>query len=199
MRLLGQALEEWRTWEAAGAGLVLAVNVSARHLMSRDFVLEIEDLLKAWPIPPSSLKLEITETTIMADPHHAEDVLDALSALGVRVAIDDFGTGYSSLAYLKRLSVDELKIDRSFVMDMRESESSAVIVRSIVQLAHNLGLAVVAEGVEDYDTMQTLGDLGCDMAQGFYLSRPLTGEQVLPWLTRFSAQPGTAVGARSGG
>jgi diguanylate cyclase (GGDEF)-like protein len=199
LRLLRQAVEEWGMWKAAGTDMVLGVNVSARHLMSRDFVLEIEDLLKAWPIPPSSLKLEITETTIMADPHHAEDVLDALSALGVRVAIDDFGTGYSSLAYLKRLSVDELKIDRSFVTDMRESESSAVIVRSIVQLAHNLGLAVVAEGVEDHDTMQTLGELGCDMAQGFYLSRPLTGEQVLPWLTRFSDQRDSAVEARSGG
>jgi EAL domain-containing protein (putative c-di-GMP-specific phosphodiesterase class I) len=193
IRLLRQAVDEWHAWKAAGTDIVLGVNVSARHLMSRDFVVEIEDLLRAWPIEPSRLKLEITETTIMADPHHAEDVLGALSALGVRVAIDDFGTGYSSLAYLKRLSVDELKIDRSFVIDMRESESSAVIVRSIVQLAHNLGLTVVAEGVEDYDTMQTLGELGCDMAQGFYLSRPLSAEQVLPWLTEFPGGRDSAV------
>jgi diguanylate cyclase len=110
----------------------------------------------------------------------------ALSALGVKVAIDDFGIGYSSLAYLKRLSVDELKIDRSFVSDMRESESSAVIVRSMVQLAHNLGLRVVAEGVEDGETMRALGDLGCDMAQGYFVSRPLAAGRVVPWLARFS-------------
>jgi diguanylate cyclase (GGDEF)-like protein len=188
MRLLGQALEEWGTWEAAGAALVLAVNVSARHLMSRDFVEEIEDLLRASAITPSSLKLEITETTIMADPRHAEDVVRALSALGVMIAIDDFGTGYSSLAYLKGLSVDEVKIDRSFVVDMCDSDSSAVIVRSMVQLAHNLGLRVVAEGVEDLSTMRVLGELGCDMAQGYYVSRPLPAERVFPWLEGFATQ-----------
>jgi len=188
MRLLGQAVEEWGTWEAAGAALVLAVNVSARHLMSRDFVEEIEDLLRASAITPSNLKLEITETTIMADPRHAEDVVRALSALGVRIAIDDFGTGYSSLAYLKGLSVDELKIDRSFVVDMCDSDSSAVIVRSMVQLAHNLGLRVVAEGVEDSSTMRLLEEMGCDMAQGYYVSRPLPAERVLPWLEGFAIQ-----------
>jgi diguanylate cyclase (GGDEF)-like protein len=186
LRLLEQALDEWRAWRAAGADLVLAVNISARHLMSRDFVREIEELLQTSGIAPQCLKLEITETTIMADPYHAEDVVRALSALGVKVAIDDFGTGYSSLAYLKRLSVDELKIDRSFVSDMRESESSAVIVRSMVQLAHNLGLRVVAEGVEDGETMRALGDLGCDMAQGYFVSRPLAAGRVVPWLARFS-------------
>jgi diguanylate cyclase (GGDEF)-like protein len=189
MRLLGQALDEWGAWEAAGAGLVLAVNVSARHLMSRDFVEEIEDLLRASEITPSSLKLEITETTIMADPRHAEYVVRALSALGIRIAIDDFGTGYSSLAYLKGLSVDEVKIDRSFVIDMCDSDSSAVIVRSMVQLAHNLGLRVVAEGVEDLRTMRVLGELGCDMAQGYYVSRPLPADRVLPWLEGFAVHP----------
>jgi diguanylate cyclase (GGDEF)-like protein len=182
MRLLDQAVDEWRAWEEAGMDLVLGVNISARHLMSRDFVREIEELLATSRIAPSNLKLEITESTIMADPAHAENVVRALSALGVRIAIDDFGTGYSSLAYLKRLSVDELKIDRSFVSDMRESESSAVIVRSIIQLAHNLGLEVVAEGVEDPETMQMLRDLGCDMAQGYHVSRPMSGERVIPWL-----------------
>jgi diguanylate cyclase (GGDEF)-like protein len=187
MRFLGQAVEQWRTWDTGGTDLVVGVNVSARHLMSPDFVWEIQDLLQASGFPPSALKLEITETTIMADPRQAEDVVRALSALGVRIAIDDFGTGYSSLAYLKRLSVDELKIDRSFVADMSESESSAVIVRSIVQLAHNLGLEVVAEGVEDIGTMQMLQDLGCNMVQGYYVSRPLGGDRLVPWLTQFSA------------
>jgi diguanylate cyclase (GGDEF)-like protein len=186
MRLLGQALDEWRDWESAGAGLVVAVNISARDLLSRDFVLEIEDLLSNASLPPSRLKLEITETTIMADPHHAEDVVRALSRLGVKVAIDDFGTGYSSLSYLRRLSVDELKIDRSFVSDMAGSESSAMIVRSIVQLAHNLGLRVVAEGVEDEATMRALAGLGCDMAQGYFVSRPLSADRVVPWLAEFS-------------
>jgi EAL domain-containing protein (putative c-di-GMP-specific phosphodiesterase class I) len=187
MRFLEQAVEQWRTWETGGMDLVVGVNVSARHLMSPDFVWEIEDLLHASGVPPSCLKLEITETTIMADPRHAEEVVQALSALGVRIAIDDFGTGYSSLAYLKRLSVDELKIDRSFVADMCQSESSAMIVRSIVQLAHNLGLEVVAEGVEDLGTMQMLEELGCNMVQGYYVSRPLPGEHLVPWVTQFSA------------
>jgi EAL domain-containing protein (putative c-di-GMP-specific phosphodiesterase class I) len=186
MRLLGQALAEWHSWETAAAELVVAVNVSARHLMSRDLVHEIADLLDRSAIPAACLKLEITETTIMADPYRAEDVVRALSALGVRVAIDDFGTGYSSLAYLKGLSVDELKIDRSFVADMRQSESSAVIVRSMVQLAHNLGLKVIAEGVEDLETMEALEALGCDMVQGFYVSRPLPGPEVVSWLTAYS-------------
>jgi diguanylate cyclase (GGDEF)-like protein len=188
MRLMRQALAECQTWHTQGAHLVLAVNVSARHLMSRDFVAEIEDLLQESEVSPSSIKLEITETTIMADPLHAEDVVRALSALGVRVAIDDFGTGYSSLAYLKRLSVDELKIDRSFVVDMRDSESSAVIVRSMVQLAHNLGLRVVAEGVEDAGTMRALEEIGCDMAQGFHVSRPLGTADLTSWLARFAAE-----------
>jgi diguanylate cyclase (GGDEF)-like protein len=192
MRLLGQAIEEWRSWQWAGADLVLAVNISARHLMRRDFVQEIEALLDDSGIDPANLKLEITETTIMADPHHAEEVVRALSKLGVKVAIDDFGTGYSSLAYLRRLSVDELKIDRTFVSDMCRSDTSAVIVRSTVQLAHNLGLRVVAEGVEDEQTMQALGDLGCDMAQGYVLSRPLKADRVVPWLEQYSGELGAS-------
>ena len=186
MRLLGQALDEWGEWKSAGADLVVAVNISARDLLSRDFVLETQDLLTDAGLAPGCLKLEITETTIMADPYHAEDVVRALSTLGVKVAIDDFGTGYSSLSYLRRLSVDELKIDRSFVSDMASSESSAMIVRSIVQLAHNLGLRVVAEGVEDEATMRALADLGCDMAQGYFVSKPLPAERVVPWLADFS-------------
>ena len=113
----------------------------------------------------------------------------------MKVAIDDFGTGYSSLAYLRRLSVDELKIDRTFVSDMCTSESSAVIVRSIVQLAHNLGLRVVAEGVEDEQTMQALGALGCDMAQGYFVSRPLAADDVVPWLAQFSRELSSASSA----
>jgi diguanylate cyclase (GGDEF)-like protein len=193
-RLLGQAIGEWRSWQWDGADLLLAVNISARHLMSRDFVQEIEDLLDEFGMDPANLKLEITETTIMADPYHAEDVVRSMSALGVKVAIDDFGTGYSSLAYLRRLSVDELKIDRTFVSDMCRSDSSAVIVRSIIQLAHNLGLRVVAEGVEDEQTMQALHDLGCDMAQGYFVSRPLAPERVVPWLAGFSEE---CLGART--
>ncbi len=191
MRLLGQAIDQWRTWEAEGADLVLGVNISARHLMSRDFAQEIEELLESSGIAPPRLKLEITETTIMADPGLAEEIVRALSALGVKLAIDDFGTGYSSLAYLKRLSVDELKIDRSFVVDMHESESSAVIVRSIIQLANNLGLEAVAEGVENAAALEALDDLGCKMAQGYFVSRPLGGDDVVPWLAQSSATLGS--------
>jgi len=147
-------------------------------------------------VDPERLILEVTESRLMTDPDRAAGVLRRLAEIGVELSIDDFGTGYSSLAYLRRLSVDELKIDRTFVSDMCRSDSSAVIVRSIVQLAHNLGLQVVAEGVEDEQTIQALGDLGCDMAQGYFVSRPLAAERVVPWLAAFS---GERTGTRAAG
>jgi diguanylate cyclase (GGDEF)-like protein len=198
MRLLHQAIGEWHEWHAEGTKLVLAVNISARHLMSRDFVHEIDELLEEARIVPACLKLEITETTIMADPRRAEDVVRALSRLGVMIAIDDFGTGYSSLAYLNRLAVDQVKIDRSFVAGMCTSESSAVIVRSMIALAHSLGLEVVAEGVEDQDTMQALAEAGCDKAQGYFISRPRPADDFIAWLRRYSASsPGSSRAIRS--
>ena len=128
------------------------------------------------------LILEITETSVMSDAEYAMRVLNRLSAMGLTLAIDDFGTGYSSLSYLKRLPVDEVKIDKSFVLNMQDDENDAVIVRSIIDLAGNLGLRVVAEGVETEDAWDALRDMGCDIAQGYFISRPLPADQLGAWL-----------------
>jgi EAL domain-containing protein (putative c-di-GMP-specific phosphodiesterase class I) len=145
-------------------------------------------------VPARSLTLEITETSIMGDPGRTLSVLDRLAGLGLTLAIDDFGTGYSSLAYLKRLPVDEVKIDKSFVLDMKADPDDEAIVRSTVDLGHNLGLRVVAEGVEDEDTWRRLAELGCDRAQGFHLARPMPADALEQWLAaRRTGGPGRAV------
>ena len=144
---------------------------------------EVADTLQRLGVPADRLELEITENTILTDPQRARSVLARLSELGVSLAIDDFGAGYSSLGYLKRLPVDVLKIDRSFVMNMSSDENDAVIVRSTIDLGHNLGLRVVAEGVEDETAMRTLGELDCDTAQGYYLGRPVPAAGLLEILT----------------
>ncbi len=140
-------------------------------------------------MPASSLKLELTESSIMADPDTALAVLNQLRDAGVRIAIDDFGTGYSSLAYLRRLPVDEIKIDKSFVLDMATNENDAVIVRSAIELAHALGLQVVAEGVEDAETWQRLAQLGCDAGQAYYVARPMPAEEMGRWLRNAEPPP----------
>jgi EAL domain-containing protein (putative c-di-GMP-specific phosphodiesterase class I) len=143
-------------------------------------------LLNDTALAPERLVLEITESSIMTDPARALEILNRLHALGVQLAIDDFGTGYSSMAYLKSLPVQELKVDRSFVQHLRDSQSDAVIVRSTVDLGHNLGLRVVAEGVEDEATLAELASLGCDSVQGYYLAKPMPAAELVAWL---AAQP----------
>ena len=170
--VLDQALGQTRRWHDDGFAVSVSVNVSARHLGDLDLPPQVRALLVKHGLPASALVLEVTESSIMADPTRADRVLRELRLMGVELAVDDFGTGYSSLAYLKRLEVDELKIDRSFVMNMRSDQNDMMIVRSIVELAHNLGLRVVAEGVEDGDTLLKLRSLGCDVMQGYYLGRP---------------------------
>jgi EAL domain-containing protein (putative c-di-GMP-specific phosphodiesterase class I) len=165
-----------------GHELSVAVNVSARRLLDLEFPDQVASLLTAWEVPSRLLVVEITESTIMVDPGRALDVLGRLSAMGVQVSIDDFGTGYSSMAYLKSLPVHELKVDRSFVSQMTSNVSDAVIVRSTVDLGRNLGLRVVAEGVEDSETLQALDALGCDAVQGYYVSRPVPPDDVIRWL-----------------
>jgi EAL domain-containing protein (putative c-di-GMP-specific phosphodiesterase class I) len=128
------------------------------------------------------LRFELTESTMIADPVRTRDVIERLYALGIQLSIDDFGTGYSSLAYLTRLPVSEIKIDRSFVMDMVSSEDSATIVRSIIDLGGNLGLTVVAEGVETQEIWDELDALGCPIAQGYHLSRPIPADALVEWL-----------------
>ena len=176
------AIAQVQQWHAAGHHLSVAVNVSAGTVLAPDFVDGLRARLAVANLPARSLMLEITESQVMADPERAAAVLEALRELGVRVSIDDFGTGYSSLSQLKRLPVDELKIDRSFVFGMCEDPDDAVIVRSTIELAHNLGLAVVAEGVEDIGTWEELAHLGCDLAQGYHLSRPLPAADLTAWL-----------------
>ena len=175
------ALTQCRIWRLSGLPLNVSVNLSARSL-GGDLPAEVARILGETGVAANALTLEITESSIMADPAHTGLVLEELSAMGVHLSIDDFGTGYSSLTYLKRLPVDEIKIDKSFVMGMAQDDDDAAIVRSTVDLGRNLGLRVVAEGIEDGDTWTALTTLGCDMAQGYYLSPPLTPPEFDAWL-----------------
>ena len=180
--LIETAVRQCRVWRDAGVDLVVSVNVSARSLLDHELPEQVSDLLQRWNIPPGSLRLEITESTIMEDPVRAMAVLDRLHEKGIGLALDDFGTGYSSLSYLKRLPVDELKIDKSFVTNMHIDDDDAVIVRSTIDLGRNLGLEVVAEGVETKEHWDQLTELGCDTAQGYYLSRPISAGEFMQWL-----------------
>jgi diguanylate cyclase (GGDEF)-like protein len=178
LRVLERALHDRRAWAADGLDVAVAVNVSMRTLLDRSFPSAVAACLAETATDSGRLKLEITESTIMADPAKATAVLRELDAMGVTLSIDDYGTGYSSLAYLRELPVRELKIDRSFIAGMTEDAGSALIVRSTIELGHNLGLRVIAEGVEDPDTLARLRGLGCDGAQGYLLSLPLPAADV---------------------
>jgi EAL domain-containing protein (putative c-di-GMP-specific phosphodiesterase class I) len=160
----------------------MAINLSTRSLLDDSFPSEVVAALDHWDVPAHLLELEITESAIMADPVRAYRLLTELAAAGVKLAIDDFGTGYSSLAYLKNLPVDQLKIDRSFVLHMHDDPNDAIIVRSVIDLGHNLGLQTVAEGIEDRDTWEQLTNLGCDSAQGYFLARPMPAAVFGAWL-----------------
>ena len=162
----------------------MAVNLSRRMLHDPQLPETVAQLLTRWDVPPAALVLEITESSLMADPLRAGENLKQLRALGVRMSIDDFGTGYSSLASLKNLSVDELKIDQSFVQAMATDASARAIVRAIIDLADALKLRVVAEGVEDRATWDVLAGLGCDVAQGYFLSRPLAAAELEAWVAQ---------------
>ena len=182
-RVLEQALADVDAWGARGVELSVAVNLSARCLNDPAFPTTVRELLAAARVPPARLALELTESAIMADPALTAAVLDELHRMGVALSVDDFGTGYSSLAYLQQLPVEEIKIDRSFVMAMAQ-ETSAVIVRSTIELGRNLGLRVVAEGVEDDDVMAQLRELGCPVVQGYAISPPLPAAAFLEWMSR---------------
>lgn len=188
--VLERALAQIQKWRSAGLELVVSVNLSTRNLMDSAFPIHIERLLQKYPVPPSLLEVEITESTLIGDPERALNVIHRIHSLGVRFAIDDFGTGYSSLGYLKRLPIDTLKIDRSFIRDMLTDEQDAVIVQSTLGLAHSFGLAVVAEGVEDQKTLEALLELNCEQAQGFYISRPVPAEEFEAWF-RAVGRPGS--------
>ena len=180
--VIDEALRQCRSWQDEGVRLAIAVNLSTRSLVDPDFPAQVAGLLERRNVDPSMLEFEITESSMLADPARTKQILQQLAEMKIRLSIDDFGTGYSSLAYLKRLPVSEIKIDRSFVMNMDNDEDDAIIVRSTIDLAHNLGLDVVAEGVETRETWDLLSTLGCTAAQGYYLARPVPGADLLVWL-----------------
>ncbi len=182
--VLDEALSQCREWQCAGLTLGVAVNLSVRNLLDTDFPNQVRRLLQKREVDPGLLQLEITESTMLSDPVRTKRVLDKLAAMGIALSIDDFGTGYSSLSYLSQLPVNEIKIDRSFVMNMAQSDNDAVIVRSTIDLGRNLGLQVVAEGVETEQAWDELSELGCTLAQGYYLSRPVPAAELTEWLLR---------------
>ncbi len=187
--VLDEALHQIHLWQKADIELRMAINLSARHLQDEQLAGKIAASMQQWGVAADKLEFEITESAIMANPLRAMDTLVQLDIMGVGLSIDDFGTGYSSLVYLKQLPVDEIKIDKSFVIDMLDNNEDMVIVRSTVDLAHNMGRRVVAEGVETLEVLNTLIEMGCDMAQGYYISRPLTAAVLTRWLRESSWRP----------
>jgi EAL domain-containing protein (putative c-di-GMP-specific phosphodiesterase class I) len=170
LHVLDAALDARRAWAASGVDVRMAVNLSARSLLNPELTSDVERALERAGADPAALELEVTETAIMTDPERARRTLERLHAVGVHLAIDDFGTGYSSLAYLGRLPVDAVKIDRSFIRRLDADAAAEVIVRMTIGLGHDLGLTVVAEGIEDEAARDRLRALGCDTAQGFLWS-----------------------------
>ncbi|HEX6844722.1 MAG TPA: EAL domain-containing protein [Actinomycetota bacterium] len=181
--VLDTVLRQWREWASSGIRIPVAVNISPRSLLDNDFPDEVQALLDRWEVPPAFLRMELTESFLMSDSGRSNQVLDRLAKVGVGLSIDDFGTGYSSMAYLKRLPIEEIKVDRSFVSQMHVDQNDFMIVRATVDLGRNLGLRVVAEGVEDLATFDRLAEFGCDEAQGYYISRPLHGVDFTRWLS----------------
>jgi len=188
-RILSDALHQCRAWRQAGKPLTVAVNLSARNMQDLALIDRVASLLQDLQLPPDALELEITESAIMVDSPRSKEILKRLSTMGVRISIDDFGTGYSSLAYLKKLPVSEIKIDRTFVSGAASNPDDMVIIRSTIDLGHNLSLKVVAEGVEDAETLDRLVTLGCDTAQGYFISAPLPPEKLEQWLSKRADQP----------
>jgi diguanylate cyclase (GGDEF)-like protein/PAS domain S-box-containing protein len=184
--VLEEALRQCAAWHADGHHLSVAVNLSASTLHDPQLPHHVGRLLEKSGIAPHYLELELTESAIMTDPARAKEILARLQGMGVQLVIDDFGTGYSSLSYLKELPADKVKIDKSFVIDMIQDDGDAAIVRATIFLAHNLGLKVIAEGVENEEVLKALAMQGCDIAQGFHIGRPLSADDLGEWLLRMA-------------
>jgi EAL domain-containing protein (putative c-di-GMP-specific phosphodiesterase class I) len=185
--VLQKALQDCAHWREHGFELSVAINLSAQCLHDDMLTVTLRKILNTHRLPPACCILELTESAIMIDPIRARSVLMELHSIGVRISVDDFGTGYSSLAYLKQLPINEIKIDRSFVMEMLEDENDKIIVKAIVELAHNLQLSVVAEGVNSQETLDLLATQGCNEAQGYFIKRPIPANEVLVDLQADSA------------
>ena len=180
--VLDTALAQCAAWHAQGLQITMSVNLSTRNFLDPELPSKVEGYLKKWQVPAEWLCLEITESMTMSDPARALEIIRVIDAMGVKISIDDFGTGYSSLAYLKKLQVDELKIDRSFVLEMDKDQDNQMIVRSTIDLAHSLGMLVVAEGIETETIMKMLNGYGCDKVQGYFLCKPKPADDVTRWL-----------------
>jgi diguanylate cyclase (GGDEF)-like protein len=176
------ALQQSATWAKHGLRLTIAINLSARNLLYPQLPERITSWMRDHGVRADAIAVEITESATMTDAARSELVLRRLNELGIKISIDDFGVGYSSLSYLRRLPVDRLKIDRSFVANMNRNFSDSMIVRSIIELAHNLGLEVIAEGVETQEQYTQLAEWGCNAAQGYFISRPLPADQLADWI-----------------
>ena len=190
--ILERGIRDLAEWRSKGFELTVALNLSVRNFFDQTLPTYIAQLLSDYRVPGDQLCLEITESEVMADRALARTALSAFRSLGVKISIDDFGTGFSSLSQLQQLPIDEIKVDQSFVSGMIDNPQDAVIVRSIIDLAHNLGLEVVAEGAEDEVQLAALRSLGADRAQGYVISRPLPPEEFIPWLERMERGEGTS-------
>ncbi len=184
--VLKQALNQELLWRKAGLDLRVAVNLSVRSLRDSKLSDQILEVLQSLGTAADRLELEITESIIMDDPTRAMEIVTRLSSEGIKFALDDFGTGYSSLSYLKKLPISAVKIDKSFILDMMAEGDDEIIVVSIIELAHNLGMKVIAEGLEDQETMDRLSALSCDEVQGYFLSRPIPGAEILQWAEKWT-------------
>lgn len=177
--VLRMAARQWRTWHQDGIEVSVAVNLSVANLLDTQLIDDLTRILTEEEMPAERLVLEITESTVMTDPHRTIALLERLAAMKITLSVDDYGTGQSSLAYLRRLPVHELKIDRAFVQHLAVDAQDVQIVHSTIDLAHSLGLRVVAEGVEDARSLALLQDHGCDVVQGFHLGRPLPPDELV--------------------
>jgi EAL domain-containing protein (putative c-di-GMP-specific phosphodiesterase class I) len=186
--MLDAAFRQSHAWRQEGLERSLSVNLSAHDLHGPALVDRLRGLFSTWGIAPELIQFELTESALMTDPASALETLTRLKRLGVELYIDDFGTGYSSLSYLQRLPIDWIKIDQSFVMPMMHSNDSAVIVRSTIEMGHNLDLRIVAEGVESQAVWDSLARLGCDVAQGYLISMPLPARQLHNWEGRWAGR-----------
>ncbi len=187
--MLSEAARYAALWQKQGLHIALAVNLSARDLIDVELPNKLKKILDEHQLSAHSISLEITESSIMDDPERALETVERIAKMGIQLSIDDFGTGYSSLAYLKRLPVNELKIDRSFVMNIERDQDDVTIVKSTIELGHNLGLKVVAEGIENQKVWDILKSMGCDYGQGYLMSKPIDAEKFLDWTLRWSAMP----------
>ena len=183
--IINLALRESREWESINNSLTLSINLSALNLQDKNFVEMVKRAINVWDAKPEKIIFEVTESAMMLNPELSLDILVQLNKTGVRCSIDDFGTGYSSFAYLKKLPVSELKIDKSFVQNMDTVKEDAIIASAIVELAHNFDMFVTAEGVEKLETLEKLSGMNCEYAQGYYIAKPMSKENFKEWIVNY--------------